>query len=124
MITVKENSMDISTSYVKNIAAPLPGGLGFTDYSTQFLSGHLDGYIGYAISNPPYSLPAELVNMGAPLLRDGFLAHYAGDEKIKPAEQLQVDAFGQLVPPLGDAVNSLWTDLAPADNNLQIKLLF
>ncbi len=121
IITVKGNSMDISTSYVKNIATPLPGGLDFTDYSTQFLSGHLDGYIGYAIANPPYSLPEDLVNMGTPLLRDGFLAHYAGDEKITPAEQLKVDAFGQLVPPLGDAVNSLWTDLAPADNNLQIK---
>ena len=120
IITVKGNSMDISTSYVKNIAAPLPGGLDFTDYSTQFLSGHLDGIIGYTLANPPYSLPAELVSMGTPLLRDGFLAHYAGDEKIQPAEQLQVDAFGQLVPPLGDAVNSLWTDLAPADNNLKL----
>jgi hypothetical protein len=59
--------------------------------------------------------------MGTPLLRDGFLAHYAGDEQITPDEQTQVDAFGQFVPPLGDAVNSLFTDLAPADNNLQLQ---
>lgn len=121
MITVRDHTLDISTGYVRNITAQLPGGLNFTDYSTRFLSGHLDGYIGYAIANPPYSLPAELVDMGTPLLRDGFMAHYAGDEMISSAEQTQVDAFGQLVPPLGAAVNSLWTDLAPADNNLQIK---
>jgi hypothetical protein len=122
IITVQGNTMDITTSYVKNIDATLPGGLDFPDYATEFLSGHLDGYIGYAIANPPYSLPAELVAMGTPLLRDGFLAHYAGDEKITPAEQTQVDAFGALVPPLGAAVNSLFTDLAPADNNLELKL--
>ncbi len=124
MITITGNTMDITTKYVQNITASLPGGLDFPSYANLFLSNHLDGYIGYALSIPPYSLPTELINMGAPLLRDGFMAHYAGDEKITPAEQVQVDAFGQLVPPLGDAVNSLWTDLEPADNNLQLKLPF
>src|SRR5450432_516115 len=122
IITVKGNKMHISTSYVKSISTALPGGLSLPDYANQFLSGHLDGYIGYAISNPPYSLPQFLVDLGAPLLRNGFMAHYAGDEKITPEEQSKVDDFGNLVPPLGDAVNSLWTDLAPADNELDINL--
>jgi len=122
IITLQGNSLDITTHYIRSIAAELPGGLDFPTYSNLFLSGHLDGYIGYAISNPPYSLPDELVQMGAPLLRNGFMAHFAGDEKITPAEQLQVDAFGQIVPPLGDAINSLWTDLPPVDNTLHIKL--
>ena len=121
IITVRGTTMDIRTEYIKNISVALPGGLDLPTYSHDFLSAHLDGYIGYAISNPPYSLPAELVGMGTPLLRDGFLAHYAGDEKITPGEQAAVDAFGQYVPPLGDAVNSLFTDLAPADNNLQLQ---
>ena len=122
IITLKGTGMDISTKYITSIYASLPGGLDLPTYSHLFLSNHLDGYIGYALSNPPYSLPSELVDMGTPLLRNGFLAHYAGDEKIISSEQTLVDAFGQLVPPLGDAVNSLWTDLTPADNNLQIKL--
>jgi predicted MPP superfamily phosphohydrolase len=121
IITLNGTIMNISTGHVTSIPVPLPGGLDFPTYSNLFLSNHLDGYIGYAISNPPYSLPQELVDMGAPLLRNGFMAHYAGDEKIKQSEQVLVNAFGQLVPPLGDAVNSLWTDLAPADNNLNIK---
>jgi 3',5'-cyclic AMP phosphodiesterase CpdA len=121
IITMGGKTMDITTKYVKNITAALPGGLGFPEYSNLFLSDHLDGYIGYALSNPPYSLPPELVGMGAPLLRNGFMAHYAGDEKISSSEQLQVGAFGEIVPPLGSALNSLWTDLAPADNNLQLN---
>jgi 3',5'-cyclic AMP phosphodiesterase CpdA len=122
IITLQGRTLDISTKYIRSIAASLPGGLDFPTYSNLFFSGHLDGYIGYAISNPPYSLPDELVQVGAPLLRNGFMAHFAGDEKISPAEQSKVDAFGQLVPPLGDAINSLWTDLPPDDNTLHIKL--
>ena len=121
IITIRGTNMNITTKYIQHISTALPGGLDLPTYAHQFLSDHLDGYIGYAISNPPYSLPAELVTMGTPLLRDGFLAHYAGDEQITPNEQTQVDAFGQFVPPLGDAVNSLFTDLAPADNNLQLQ---
>jgi hypothetical protein len=122
LITLTGSSMDITTKYITHISATLPGGLDLPTYANQFLSGHLDGYISFAISNPPYSLPDPLVSLGAPLLRNGFMAHYAGDEKITSDEQAQDDAFGQLVPPLGGALNSLWTDLAPADNNLVITL--
>src|SRR5450432_105340 len=122
IITLTGTSMDITTTYITHISAKLPGGIDLPTYANEFLAGHLDGYIGFAISNPPYSLPDPLVSIGAPLLRNGFLAHYAGDEKITSDEQAQDDAFGQLVPPLGDALNSLWTDLTPADNNLVITI--
>jgi 3',5'-cyclic AMP phosphodiesterase CpdA len=122
IITLKGTSMDITTKYITHIASALPGGLDLPTYASEFLSGHLDGYIGFAISQPPYSLPDPLVTIGAPLLRNGFMAHYAGDEKITSDELAKDDAFGQFVPPLGDALTSLWTDLAPADNNLVITL--
>jgi 3',5'-cyclic AMP phosphodiesterase CpdA len=120
IITIQGTSMDISTEYITSISVALPGGLNFPTYSNLFLSNHLDGYLSYALSNPPYSLPQELVDLGAPLLRNAFMAHYAGDEKITPDEQARVDAFGVYVPPLGDALNSLWTDLSPADNQLHL----
>lgn len=122
IINIAGDEMNINTSYVKKISAALPAGLNFPDYSHIFLSDHLDGYIGYAIANPPYSLPSSLVDIGAPLLRNGFIAHFAGDEKITASEQKKVDAFGQMVPPLGDAINALWTDLPPTDNSLHIHL--
>ncbi len=120
IITVKGTDMNITTGHITTISVPLPGGLDFLTYSNVFLSAHLDGYMSYALSNPPYSLPPELVDMGAPLLRNAFMAHYAGDEAISSSEQALVDAFGSFVPPLGDAVNSLWTDLSPADNDLHL----
>jgi 3',5'-cyclic AMP phosphodiesterase CpdA len=122
IITIKGNAMHITTNYITSISANLPGGLDFPTYSKEFLSGHLDGYIGYAMSIPPYSLPQSLIDIGAPLLKDGFMAHFAGDEKISAGEQVQVNDFGDIVPPLGDGINSLWTDLAPADNQLDISL--
>jgi 3',5'-cyclic AMP phosphodiesterase CpdA len=122
LISIRGSSMDISTQHVRHISAALPGGLDFPTYSKIFLSNHLDGYIGFALANPPYSLPDELVTVGAPLLRNGFMAHFAGDEKLDPAEQARIDAFGQLVPPLGDGLYALWTDLAPADNQLHLMI--
>jgi hypothetical protein len=50
------------------------------------------------------------------------MAHYGGAEKVSPDEQTKIDAFYQFVSPWGDALNALWTDLAPIDNQLQIKL--
>ena len=122
LITIRGNSLDITTNYIRDIDAQFPGGLDFPTFANTFLSNHLDGYIGYALANPPYSLPNELVSIGAPLLRDGFMAHFAGDEKVSPEEQAKIDAFGQWVPPLGDALNSLWTDIPPADNLLHINI--
>jgi predicted phosphodiesterase len=121
MITLKGNELDISTKYVTNIPVPLPGGLDFPAYSNLFLSQHLDGYFGYVLSNPPYSLPDDLVTYGAPLFRNAIMAHFAGDEKISPKEQAADDVLGQISPQIGGALSALWTDLNPEDNHLKIK---
>ncbi len=121
ILTLKGNELDISTKYVRSISANLPGGLDFPAYSNQFLSQHLDGYFGYMLSNPPYSLPDDLVTYGAPLFRNAIMAHFAGDEKISPKEQAADDVLGQISPQIGGALSSLWTDLNPEDNHLKIK---
>jgi hypothetical protein len=99
----------------------LPGGLDFPAYSNVFLSQHLDGYFGYMLSNPPYSLPDDLVIYGAPLFRNAIMAHFAGDEKISPKEQAADDVLGKISPQIGGALGALWTDLNPEDNHLKIK---
>ena len=121
ILTMKGNELDIRTRYVTSISAKLPGGLDFPTYSNLFLSQHLDGYFGYFLSNPPYSLPADLVTYTAPLFRNAIMAHFAGDEKISPKEQAADDVIGQLSPEIGGALSALWTDLNPEDNHLKIK---
>lgn len=121
MLTLKGNELDIDTRHVTSISASLPGGLDFPAYSNLFLTQHLDGYFGYLLSNPPYSLPDDLVTYGAPLFRNAIMAHFAGDEKIGPKEQAADDVLGNLSPLIGGALGSLWADLNPEDNHLIIK---
>jgi predicted phosphodiesterase len=123
IITMNGNELNINTKYVTNISAKLPGGVDLPSYSNQFLSEHLDGYFSYMLSNPPYSLPDDLVSYGAPLFRNAIMAHFAGDEKISPKEQAADDVLGQISPQIGGALSSLWTDLNPEDNHFQLKFL-
>ncbi len=121
IINMTNSEFDITTKYVTNIDAKIPGGLDFPSYSKLFLSQHLDGYFNYFLSNPPYSLPDSYATAGAPLFRNAIMAHFAGDEMISPAEQMADDNFGQLSPLIGGALSTLWTDINTADNNLHIK---
>ena len=121
IINMTNNEFDITTKYVTNIDAKLPGGLDFPSYSKLFLSQHLDGYFDYFLSNPPYSLPDSYAAAGAPLFRNAIMAHFAGDEMISPAEQTADENFGQLSPLIGGALSTLWTDINTADNNLHLK---
>jgi len=122
IVTLNNKSLDITTNYITTISASLPGGQSFPAYSNAWMSNQFDNYFSYVLSNPPYSLPDPLPSIGAPLFRKAFMAHFAGDERITPDEQAKDDAFAQIVPPLGFVLNSVWTDLPPADNQLHIKL--
>ena len=74
------------------------------------------------LSSPPYNVPSNYVAEMAPLFRNAFIAHYAGDEHITPLERLKDDWVGLLSPQLGIALQSLWSDLPPSDNNLVIDM--
>jgi len=88
----------------------------------MFLSSHLDGIFTYMLSNPPYSLTGTQSTFAAPLFRNAFMSHYAGDEKISPEEQTKVDVLGGISPQLGGVLRSIRTDLPPADNKVHIDL--
>ena len=121
ILTMKNNEFDIDTKYISSISAKLPGGLDFLSYSNLFLTSHLDGYFRYMLSNPPYSLPDDLVGYSAPLFRNAIMAHFSGDEKISPQEQANDDVLGQLSPVLGGVLSTLWSDINTEDNNLYLK---
>jgi len=88
----------------------------------MFLSGHLDGIFTYMLSNPPYNVPSQYLADITPLFRNAFMAHYAGDEHITPAEQAKDDFVAQLSPQLGMVLQSLWTDLLPSDNEYSVDM--
>ncbi|MEI7522731.1 MAG: metallophosphoesterase [Mariniphaga sp.] len=122
IITLDPNWMNIDTKHITSIAATFPPGLQFVSYSRMFLSAHLDGIFTYMLSSPPYSVPSQYIGDIAPLFRNAFMAHYAGDEHITPKELLKVQGVSLLSPQLGMALQSLWSDLPPADNHLLINM--
>lgn len=122
IITMKGKSLDITTNYITSIATPLPGGMDLTSYSNGFLSAHLDGIFSYLLTQPPFEATEEDAAAAAPLFRNAYMAHLAGDEKISPGEQSIDDALAQLSPVAGMALAALWTDLNPKDNKIQISL--
>lgn len=119
IVTMKDSALDVSTRRVESIAATLPGGLSFPDYSNLFLSQHLDGYFNYYLTNI-LGAPAPLATVAAPLFRNGIMAHFAGDEKMPPDQRKQIDNLGTLSPQLAGIVTTLWTDLGIKDNKTPI----
>jgi hypothetical protein len=117
IITLSDKGMDVFTKEITSINCTLPLGFSFTQYSDQFLKAHMDGYFAYVLQYM-FGVPAEYVSSMAPLFRNGWMAHYAGDEKITPPEQKLDNMVGD--PMLMGALQSIWTDLPPADNQLHI----
>jgi 3',5'-cyclic AMP phosphodiesterase CpdA len=122
MINMDPNYMYINTNHITSIDFTFPPGLDFVSYSNMFLSGHLDGIFTVMLSYPPYSVPSQYIADIAPLFRNAFMAHCAGDEHITPEEQAKVDYVGQLSPELKMVLESLWTDLPPSDNQYKADM--
>lgn len=122
LVTMKTRSLEITTKHITSIGAQLPGGMDLEQYSNVFLSAHLDGVFSYLLTQPPFSASEEEAAMAAPLFRNAYMAHLAGDENISPEEQSMDDALAEMSPVAGMALAALWTDLNPADNKLQINL--
>jgi hypothetical protein len=86
----------------------------------------LESLIANLIQAPPYSLPADEAATLATWLGDGLVAHYAGDE-VMPADAL-AESQALLANPgfveqlAGVMLLSIWTDLAPLDNQVTIDL--
>jgi predicted MPP superfamily phosphohydrolase len=125
VMTLDENFIKIQSKRITNIDFPFPNGLDFVSYSNAFLSAHLDGYFNYILQNM-YGIPENQATIVAPFLRNSVMAHYAGDEKIKPDERDKLIQLSNMVPPessfLIDVINSFWTDLPINDTQVHIKL--
>ncbi len=121
-IIMKDRNLDVSSKYITSISTQLPGGMDLQQYSNVFLSAHLDGVFSYLLTQPPFDASEEEAVMAAPLFRNAFMAHLAGDEKISPEEQSMDDALASMSPMAGMALAALWTDLNPSDSKVNLSL--
>lgn len=120
LVTVQNNTLQVTTKTVTAIAPTLPGGLSFPAYSGQFLSQHLDAYFNDLLQNR-FGAPADLAVFASPLYRNAIMAHFAGDENIPPDQQALLQVLGGFSADLAGIATILWTDLGIADNNVTLQ---
>jgi hypothetical protein len=118
-------TISITTQLIDSIDYPTMG-LPIQSYARQDLEQGLTGLITYILTTQ-FGVPAAQAQMLAPAIAKAFCAHYAGDETPGPMEiglytQLKMSP-DPLTASMGSAIESLWTDLAPADNCLSVDLV-
>jgi UDP-2,3-diacylglucosamine pyrophosphatase LpxH len=98
---------------------------GFQDYARNYVEGGLVSIAANTIEE--YGVKAEAAEKLAKQVSLAFLAHYEGDEEL-PAGQAAISSKGTgfmgwvVVFVRKGMVKSLWHDLSPADNNVDIDL--
>jgi UDP-2,3-diacylglucosamine pyrophosphatase LpxH len=119
----------VRTFYVDEIDYDT-GGMSFPDYAENFLYQGLVSIATYILTLPPdqggFALSLEEAMNEAPFVAQTFMAHYAGDESPDGATLGQIISYTGSSDPryqsLGQALGSLWTDLAPADGSALLSL--
>jgi 3',5'-cyclic AMP phosphodiesterase CpdA len=122
MMTLDDNFINIDSRRVTRINAEIPGGMDFLTYSDVNFTSRCNSMYTFGL-HYIFGLPeTDAINL-APYCTRAWKAYYAGDEKITPEEANKINAIAQgPYPFIADILNSVWTDLPPHDNKIQIKL--
>jgi 3',5'-cyclic AMP phosphodiesterase CpdA len=116
-VDLSARSLTIHTGHVDRIDSHPTD---FEAFAYQFL---VDGLSDLTIAQlESYGLSSTQAASIAPLVVDGFAAHYAGDEVLPTSLESSLATLTATSATLGAEVTGLWTDLAPADNDLTVAL--
>jgi len=121
IMTLDDNSINIESKRVTDISPQLPGGVSFLTYSDVNITSRLNSFFTYYL-HKMFGLPEENAANLAPYAINAYKAYFAGDEKISTEETGKLDALPQNLSPLVTILKSVWTDLPPADNEIQLTL--
>ena len=124
-LNTTSNSMKIVSKSITDVTySTIPSGTSFQQYAKTYLSDGMKIISYYMLSTPPYNIPGASINaLGLDrILANAFVAHYAGDETPTATDNAEIQAVKTAIPTLGGALQSVWTDLPPADNNITIDL--
>jgi len=102
----------------------IPAGTSFQAYAKNYLSSGMRIISYYMLSGAPYNVPTSAIT-GYKLdsiFSNAFIAHYAGDETPGATDNANIQTVKAVSATLGGAIQSVWTDPAPKDNNITIDL--
>ena len=124
IMTLDDNFININTRRVTEIDADLPDGKDFVTYCDELITDRLNGFFTYygGLLQKMFQIPAEDYPTTVPFFTKAFKAYFAGDESLDSAESEKIDVLAQSVPSALPLLNCWWTDLAPGDNKIHIKL--
>ncbi|MBV5304332.1 MAG: metallophosphoesterase, partial [Chlorobium sp.] len=120
-----DHTVDITTTSVTEIDYDLGSATSFKAYATDYLISGLDQLaVSYLMGS--FGISAEAAAQVAPLFAAAMAAHYNGDENPDAATLGTIQALAAsgdaIKVMLGGALQSLWTDGLPADNDVSIAL--
>lgn len=118
-------TLQISTKKVDGVTfSTIPSGTSFQQYSKDYLYTGMKTISYYMLNMPPYNIPgANITALQLDrIMANAFISHYSGDETPAAADNVDIQTVKTMIPSLGAALQSVWTDLAPADNNITINL--
>jgi 3',5'-cyclic AMP phosphodiesterase CpdA len=126
IVDVDGDVLTVATRHVAAIDYDLKGAPDFQSYARDRLRLGLEELITRILTSPTYQISPEDAAQIAPFLGDGLLVHYVGDEVMTPdvlVEAQALKATGSLYKALaGTMLQSIYTDLPPADNDVVIDL--
>jgi hypothetical protein len=102
----------------------IPTNTTFQAYAKNYLSTGMKTISYYMLSSAPYNVPTVAITAYKldSIFSNAFLAHYAGDELPSTSDNVNIQTVKAINPTLGGALQSVWTDPAPKDNNITIDL--
>lgn len=124
IMILDDNFIKIETRRITALETAIPGAEDFCGYSDIYLTGHLDLFFKMYMVNF-MQIPPDLADLALPHLRNAIKAQFAGDEKMAPGERLALEELdthfpaGNSIVPI---IQSFWTDFAPGDEKIHIKL--
>jgi hypothetical protein len=121
IMELNENFLNIVSKHVTDISAQLPGGVSFLTYSDVNITSRLNSFFTYYL-HKMFGLPEQNAANLAPYAIGAYKAYFAGDEKISTEETDKLNALPPSLNPLVTILKSVWTDLTPADNEIQLML--
>jgi len=118
-------TLKITTGKIDGVTySTIPTGTSFQTYAKNYLSSGMRVISYYMLSGAPYNVPTSAITAYKldSIFSNAFVAHYAGDETPSATDNANIQTVTAINQTLGGAVQSVWTDPAPKDNNITIDL--
>jgi hypothetical protein len=118
--------MKIETAYITDVSYPsIPQGTPFQTYAKNLLTQEIKDLVFNTLTAPPYNISGAIItSFGLDrILTNAVVAHFSGDETPTQTDLSDIQMIRIASTQLGDALQNVWTDPAPADNKITIDLI-